>query len=284
MCDNFEKLKLLHSKFEIINISKNLWINIPKTFEFNTLENLKKFIKENPKLKYVVKPKYSRFASFISSNIIKNTISLDEIKIDLKRNSYILQEFINWENICSYSIFDNWNLVSHLSYKGILNYKNWSTTYFENFENQEILNFVKNFAKKYKFNWQLSFDYIKDFDWKIYLIECNPRTTSWIHLLKNNKDFKNTFSNFINWKKYDEFLLKWSVKKSFSLINLFFTFNIKKLKKWINSLLRDVVFDVKDIKPFFSQINLLIYYKKLSKEKKLSISEATSIDIEYDWD
>jgi glutathione synthase/RimK-type ligase-like ATP-grasp enzyme len=68
---------------------------------------LKKFIQENPKFRYVVKPKYSRFANFISSNAIKETISIEEIKIDLKNNSYVLQEFIGGENICSYSIFDN---------------------------------------------------------------------------------------------------------------------------------------------------------------------------------
>jgi hypothetical protein len=101
---------------------------------------------------YVIKPKYSRFGNFISSNVIPKSKSIDEIEIDLDNNSYILQEFIAGQNICSYSIFENGNLVSHLNYNCLLTYNNGSATFFESFENDDILNFVKIFAKKYNIN------------------------------------------------------------------------------------------------------------------------------------
>ena len=282
--DTFEKLKLFHSKIEIMKISENLWVLIPLTLEFNSLEKLKDYIEKNPDFRYVAKPKYSRFSSFISSNAMNDTIGLDDIKIDLSSNSYILQEYVPWQVVCSYSIFDKWKLVSHLNYKSILNYKNWASTYFESFENDSILNFVRNFAKKFDFDWQISFDFIITSDNKIYLIECNPRTTSWLHLLKNNAEFKETFLNYAKQKPYNEFILKWTIWKWLSFINLMYTFDLKKVKHWLKSLVSDVVFDTKDYKPFVWQIKLLKWYKKIAKEKNIALSEVTVFWLDYDWE
>lgn len=281
-CDDFEKLKSFHSKKEIMEISEWLWVHIPKTLEFHTKESLKKHIENNKDFKYVVKPKYSRFANFISSNAIKNSISIDDIKIDLENNSYILQEYISGTPICSYSLLNNWDLVSHMSYKALLTYNNGSTTYFETFINKNIENFVIQFAKKYLFHWQISFDFFQKDNGDIYLIECNPRTTSGIHLLKNIPTFQETLENFINKKSYIPFILKEKVRAWFIFVNFLYTFSLSKIWFWFSSLFTDIVFDKNDMQPFLYQTKLLKYYKKISKEKNITLSEVTSYDIEYD--
>jgi glutathione synthase/RimK-type ligase-like ATP-grasp enzyme len=68
------------------------------------LEELKNYIDSHRDFNYVVKPKYSRFANFISSNKITGSKSLDDIKIDLSNNSYIFQEYISGKSACSYSL------------------------------------------------------------------------------------------------------------------------------------------------------------------------------------
>lgn len=283
ICDDFEMLKLFHSKKEIMKISQWLWIQIPKTYEFTSKELLISYIETHPDFLYVIKPKYSRFGNFISSNVIPKSKSIDEIEIDLDNNSYILQEFIAGQNICSYSIFENGNLVSHLNYNCLLTYNNGSATFFESFENDDILNFVKIFAKKYNINWQISFDYIIQSDGKVCLIECNPRTTSWLHLLRNNDEFKNTFLTYLKWISYKPYVLKKKVRTWFFFINLLYTFSVKKFSYWIDSLTCDVVFDTKDISPFLRQLSLLKYYKNLSRKKNMTLTQVTSYDIEYDW-
>lgn len=170
-----------------------------------------------------------------------------------------------------------------MSYKALLTYNNGSATYFETFINKNIENFVINFAKKNNFHWQISFDFLQNDNWDIYLIECNPRTTSWIHLLKNIPDFKDTLENFITKKTYKSFILNKKIRTWFIFVNLLYTFKLSKIWFWFLSLFNDIVFDKNDIKPFLYQIKLLWYYKRISKEKNISLSEVTSYDIEYDW-
>lgn len=281
MSDDFEKLKKLHSKKEIMEMSQWLWIEIPKTFEFFSLEELKNYIELHPDFDYVVKPKYSRFANFISSNKIPGSKSLDDIKIDLSNNSYILQEYISGKSVCSYSIAKKWTFISHMNYECVLTYNGWSGTFLESFQNATIENFVQNFCEKYDFNWQISFDYMITSDGKAYLIECNPRPTSGIHLLKNDTEFQKRLETFSMEEKQELYSLRSGIKNGFSLINLIYTFQIKKFFTWIESLSHDVVFDLSDIKPFFKQPILLKYYQKLAREKHMSLSEVTSYDIEY---
>jgi predicted ATP-grasp superfamily ATP-dependent carboligase len=279
--DDFEKLKKLHSKKQIMEMSEGLWIEIPKTFEFFTLEELKNYIDSHRDFNYVVKPKYSRFANFISSNKITGSKSLDDIKIDLSNNSYIFQEYISGKSACSYSLAKKWTLISHMNYECVLTYKGWSGTFLESFQNETIENFVKVFCKKYKINWQIAFDYIISADGKVYLIECNPRPTSGIHLFKKDTEFQKRIQDFKTQEKQTLYSLRAGIKNGFSFINLIYTFQIKFFFTWIESLGYDVVFDLADIKPFFKQLILLRYYKKLAREKHMTISEVTSYDIEY---
>lgn len=282
ICDNFEKLKKLHSKKQIMEMSEWLGIDIPKTLEFFSLGELKKYITENPRFEYVVKPKYSRFANFISSNKIPGSKSLDEIKIDFTSNSYILQEYISGKSVCSYSLAKNGTLLSHMNYECVLTYNGWSGTFLESFQNDQIQNFVKNFCEKYAIDGQISFDYMITPEWKTYLIECNPRPTSGIHLLKNDIEFQKRILSFWTQEKQDLYSLHEGIRNGFSLINLLYTFQIKKFFTWISSLSYDVVFDTKDLSPFFKQPTLLLYYKHLASEKNMSLSQVTSYDIEYD--
>lgn len=282
MSDDFEKLKKLHSKKQIMELSEWLGIDIPKTFEFFSLEDLKNYITAHPHFDYVVKPKYSRFANFISSNQIPGSKSLDEIQIDLTSNSYILQEYISGKSVCSYSLAKKWTLWSHMNYECVLTYNGWSGTFLESFQNEKIQNFVKNFCEKYAINGQISFDYMITPEWKIYLIECNPRPTSGIHLLKNDIEFQKRILAFKTQEKQDLYTLRWEIRNGFSLINLLYTFQVKKFFTWIESISYDVVFDTKDISPFFKQPTLLLYYKHLASEKNMSLSQVTSYDIEYD--
>ena len=44
---------------------------------------------------------------------------------------------------------------------------------------------------------------------------------------------------------------------------------------------KDVIFSLKDIKPFFAQFYTLFYFYKLAKENQISILEATTHHIEW---
>lgn len=61
-----------------------------------------------------------------------------------------------------------------------------------------------------------SFDYMITSDGKAYLIECNPRPTSGIHLLKQTPNFKKDCETFSMEEKQELYSLRSGIKNGFS--------------------------------------------------------------------
>jgi hypothetical protein len=118
-------------------------------------------------------------------------------------------------------------------------------------------------VKKLNFTGNISFDFIEK-DKQYYIIECNPRITSGIHIICIN-DFTKLFFNGC------DTLLK---QKAQLLIPMLIT----KLKILFY---KDVVFDSHDLKPFFKQISCLRMFDSIAKKNKISLTKATVFDIEW---
>lgn len=282
--ESFEKLTRLHSKNSIMKMCEWLWINIPLTKTFTAQAELYRHIQDNSNFWYVVKPEYSRFASQISSNKFKSK-SINEIDIDLQSNSYVLQEYIEWENICSYSIFDQGNIVSSICYKWIISYKHWSQIYFESYYNDKINNFLHNFWKQHKIEWQISFDYKVNKEW-IYLLECNPRATSGVHLFKSDIKFQTALQDYLENRVSSHYIpANLHVQKTMVIPLILSGPRLNKLKEWTQwmNLFKDIIFDKKDLYPFFAQFWIFLHFLYLAWKKNKNIIQIMTEDIEFDW-
>lgn len=272
-CEDKEKLIELHNKWSFYNKIKNsnYDIKLPQSWYIETIDDIRKVIKENKK--YILKPIHSRFATKVKI--------IDKPLKQLEKNKYILQEFIEGEQFCSYSIIKNHNLSLYSDYKTIFSANGGATIAFQYAQNEKIKEFVQEFSKNENFEGQIAFDFIQNKN-GLYLIECNPRLTSGIQLF--DEDIS---AAFISNKQIKTFYPKKETKSVLFLAMLIYGLsNIHSFKDFISWFKTtffscDVIFDKNDIKPFLMQGFIIIMMIISGLKQNINLKEISTYDIEW---
>lgn len=267
--DDFDKIILLHNKYDFINLCKRIGLKTPKTQLINC--NTKVEIKE----KSVLKPVFSRFGTYVK--VINST---SDININDKKD-YVLQEFIKGTQYCTYSIVKNGEILLHVNYKTKHSLGMGTSIYYEDFPCDKLKDMVSKIVKSLNFSGQIAFDFIAS-DGEFYPIECNPRSTSGLTLIPYNTDI---IKAYMEGKpiEVNEFLTT-SMKTNMFLLGIFKGSFLKKDFKKDYKKSRDIVYDKKDKRPFFNQLPVVIYFFILSLIHRKSLTGITTFDIEYDGD
>lgn len=281
--EDFITLRELHSKYDIMSKCQWMGITIPKTVRFYSKKKLESYITSKNIKNYVIKPEFSRFASQVVSNKFwKKTIQ--DINIDLKYNSYICQEYIDGLDVSSYSIFNKWNLGSHVSYMSQNSYKNGASIVFKTYKNKSILDFLTQFWKTTWFHGQIAFDF-KVGDKEVILLECNPRATNGIHLFREDKTFKEILEKVLIQEHIKiPYILSQELERIHIIpliLYIFMSWKFSLLSKTYKLNL-DTVYDKNNRYIFWYQLYLFIFYMRMSFSSHRSITEAMTYDIEYD--
>lgn len=276
-CTTIDILRLLHNKFTFNQyLNDNNYIS-PKTIKVSTREELDKGLKHFNNQKIVLKKVFSRFASdvyILNSSDILPSITISE------KEPWIIQEFINGTQYCSYSVAQNGKLNAHTCYPTIYTAGLGANVYFQHVEVPSIQLFVERIVKELNFTGQIAFDFIKDDKGNYYPIECNPRSTSGLHLFDDTDDFSNLFFQSI------EELLKpngeWTYKLGIPMFLYGFS-NRFLSRNFLRDFLmaKDVIYSTKDKIPYFYQGKIFLHLlsRKIKSRKKLS--ELTTEDIEW---
>ncbi|MEM1244426.1 MAG: hypothetical protein AAGG80_06385, partial [Pseudomonadota bacterium] len=150
---------------------------------------------------------------------------------------------------------------AHVTYEPMYRIPGSASMYFKAINHDKVANFVKNFVKKFNFTGQISFDIIDNND-NIYLIECNPRASSGLHLLYQsnlaNAFQKKIFQLIVNEKPS---MLSYAMYLSALPRSL----KLSALKKWRKNFLqaREIIYDKTDksffIYQFFTLFELMLY-------------------------
>lgn len=272
-------LEELHSKYKFICLLDELNIDYPKTERISDINVLKNHLEY--KEHFVLKPEFSRFASLVLIND-KSPEKLDKIKIS-DDYPWVLQEFIKGNAFCSYSVAQDGELLAHGVYPSIYCAGQGATIHFKPVEVPEIESIVRKIVKYFNYTGQISFDFIRSDENNIYYpIECNPRATSGTHLFSNT--LTQAFFNNTNGKTlYPDLKNPRMVALAMIIYGIpsLRTVNDSKefIKQFYNS--KDVVFKLKDMKPFLAQFKSLKYYLKIAKKNNISLTQAIMYDIEW---
>jgi glutathione synthase/RimK-type ligase-like ATP-grasp enzyme len=256
----------LHNKYEFFECL-NEHIAIPKTHLLTTKEEI------DFNSKSILKPVYSRFGASVIREVTKQ--STKDITID---DSYpwVQQEYIKGQAVCNYAICEYGKVIAHVVYRPKYLLNQAAATYFEYIEDKRCDKFIEQFAKENNYHGQVAFDFIDDGE-KLYIIECNPRATSGLHLLSSSVTINDylsiTQNNTIN-------------KNSYSVgVSLFVFFGLKALKK---KEFKKLIYDYKKSKnvldniPWYAQFFSLYEMIKRVFIYKKPLTRASTFDIEYD--
>ena len=157
---------------------------------------------------------------------------------------------------------------------------------FKRIENAALFNWITQFVKSLNYTGQIAFDIIEGKDGSLWPIECNPRSTSGIHLFPDNQNIPSVFLSNSSINKNS------NIKRHpmLSLAMLIYIWpNLKSLRRlsaWIKCFLagKDVIFRWRDPLPFAMQLFAVINFFKISRKQNISLIEATTRDIEWNGD
>ncbi|MFB2537753.1 hypothetical protein [Acinetobacter sp. c3-l95] len=173
----------LHDKFGFFDLMpKDSAIQFPETRYINDKE---KIILDNTEQKSILKPVYSRFGRSVVRGVsIEKIQSLD---ISAKK-AWVQQQFITGDGLCNYAICEHGKILAHAIYRPRYLLNDAASTYFEPVQDARLDDFVAKFAQLHQFHGQVAFDFIDDGQ-QLWLLECNPRATSGLHLLRHQLAF-----------------------------------------------------------------------------------------------
>ncbi|MCR4941798.1 MAG: ATP-grasp domain-containing protein [Campylobacter sp.] len=263
-----EILLQLHNKFSFFNL-------LPECENIGIVKT--KLIKDKSEIDYskeksILKPVYSRFGQKIIRDVNPQTCKNLEISATI---AWVQQKFIQGENYCNFLIAQNGNLIAHSAYRPKWLINNAAASYFEPIYDKRIENFAQKFCKKLNFTGQAAFDFIDDGK-KLWVIECNPRSTSGLHLFSGRIELsKQGELSYLGQRKTQSLRVGYSLPLLFSLNAI----KNKKFKKLWHDFYNSQ--DVLNHLPFYAPI--LSFSELIIKAcyNKQSLSAASTADIEY---
>jgi predicted ATP-grasp superfamily ATP-dependent carboligase len=275
--DSIQKLKTLHNKWSFVIEAIEHELPIPETILVANQDDLLQAFAQWRGL--VLKPVYSRFAS--------RTLVLPPLKKALSSmmfdSPWIAQEHIKGHQYCTYSICHNGHITAHTAYRSEFTAGRGSTVVFQHVDHPATFNWAKTFVKGTQFTGQIAFDFMQTSDGRVIALECNPRTTSGVHLLAGNPEFVNSFFNEsmppITAEDHSSHMLSTAML----LYGLPASVRNGHIGGWFRTFFSsdDVIFDMKDPRPFFLQFRSIFHYLKFAKDNGISPLQASTYDIEW---
>ena len=176
ICSDIALLQKLHNKLAVLDIADDSDILAPQTILLK--DATRAHISDLSK--YVLKKEYCRFGNDVNLN--PSLVDLDKARLtENSHNRNLLQKKIKGEEICCYAILTKGQVTLCACYLPKYRLGNSASIYFESLHDRQIMKFLMLFAKEYNYSGQISFDFIRNSE-GLYLLECNPRATSGVHL------------------------------------------------------------------------------------------------------
>ena len=274
LCPDFEFISKLHSKMTILDLCVDMGIRIPTTHildkkNLNIVDTLEKV---------VVKKEFSRFGTGVLLNPTRETLNA---MISKNNGRFLLQEKVMGTEYCAYAIAYEGKVCAEAIYQPNHRAKISAGIYFKPIAKECITIFIRKFCEKYHYSGQISFDFILSEE-GVYLLECNPRATSGVHLL-SEVDFFKAFTGTISAVGKPSKRSK-MIALAMLCMGLPIAIFTKNSKRWkADYFSADDVIALKGDKSFlFFQWLSFTELILIALRKRVSIREASTADIEWD--
>jgi predicted ATP-grasp superfamily ATP-dependent carboligase len=175
LCPDFKLIAKLHSKFDILKLASDCGIAVPHSRWLNQSELLAHHAFENQ----IVKCEFCRFGTDVLVHPDKRSVKR---LANRTPGPYLLQEKITGKEFCTYGVAHQGKLQLHVCYEPVYRVAGSASIYFKQVSHPCITQFTRHFVEQYNYTGQIGFDWIDQGD-QTYLIECNPRATSGVHLV-----------------------------------------------------------------------------------------------------
>ena len=170
----YDRLMCLHSKYDFIEWAKGLGLKVPHT---ERLENASLLAPQS-----VYKPEFSRFGTKV---LIRPRTPPDPSN----HANMIVQAYVEGRDLSFYAIAHKGRITAFSAYESAWRTKGGASYYFSPLDDdlmRRILVIAERLAMRVRLSGQLACDLRLGDDGTLWLIECNPRATSGLHLLAHD--------------------------------------------------------------------------------------------------
>ena len=286
LIDVHEKLARLHSKIHFNEWVRELGFKVPSSERVISADEMKMAIQRMPGSQVVLKPEFSRFAS--KTLVIAKTEALARVKEIADGKAWVVQECLIGPEYCSYSVAMNGRLVAHVTYDHKFTAGKGAGICFEAIDHPAIEGWVKKFVQDTQYTGQISFDFIENEKGEVQPLECNPRATSGLHLITQEKRF---LESLLNPTESDSTIHppkeeSGQLRLAMLMYGLPSIRSFKNAISWLKIFItaREVVFSFRDPMPYFDQFITFYRLIKEARKKKITPLEASTQDIEWNGD
>jgi carbamoylphosphate synthase large subunit len=241
-------LALLDDKFRFIDYCEKLDLLVPKTIQISTDEELHAAM-ETIGSEIVLKPVFSRFASNVYLRPSAEEIATIKPSIE---NPWVAQELIEGDVISSYGICQDGVVKVHADYNNefVTGAKSsqglGASSSFQPRESQQTREFANKLFESIRYTGQYGLDFILGPKGAA-CIECNPRSTSGVHLFEKQQSFSKILAGLNTTEEPNPS----GASNHLQLLRSMLSGETKLANpRLIKALLcRDVIFDFRDTKP-----------------------------------
>jgi len=277
MTTDFATMHRLHHKYQFTEMAADWPITAPETWLLETSESVMKLSTMADEL--VFKPVYSRFASRTMIRPLPEELLLIQPSA---KQPWVAQRFVAGREHCSYSLLVKGEVTAHACYHPRYRVGRGSGIYFEPTNPPSVQTFLDRFGAETGYTGQVAFDFIEAHNGQFYVLECNPRATSGIHLFD---DQPLELVEALLGERKDGVLLPSASPRMVALAMLLFVaprYGLH-LKFWRDfKCARDVITRPGDRRPLPAQIPSLLEIFGRALARRRGLLAAATADIEWD--
>ena len=173
---HFNRLAKVHNKADFAELAMGLGADPPPTTRILSREDLSRL--PQPSEQSVLKPAWSRFGSRVL--IRPSRPVLDALRPTVA-DPWVAQAYLPGEEISAYAVAVDGRLAAFQSYKPTYRVGQGAGVAFAPSDDPVARQFVDGLVARLNWTGQISFDFRRDAQGALHVIECNPRTTSGVH-------------------------------------------------------------------------------------------------------
>jgi predicted ATP-grasp superfamily ATP-dependent carboligase len=181
-CPPFETLARLHDKSRCLELAASLGIATPRTRTVTSQDELREAIAEEAR--YLARPVFSRGASHVLTNVgpLAGVYSIERCD-PTPDQPWLVQEHIDGEDICSFSVAREGRVAAHCTYIHPIELEHGTGIVSESIDGPDALAIAARIVEAVGYHGQIGFDFRRTDDRRLVLIECNPRATPGVYMM-----------------------------------------------------------------------------------------------------
>jgi len=188
---DFESLIGLHDKWRFNQRARMLGLSAPNTELLTRRGDLLRVFHFGDGREKVFKPAYSRFAAH---TVVRPQSLHDLIGIEPSpRRPWVAQEYLAGKPFATITIAHRGRITAHATYATDFSHDLGPTDVYCRAEQPDVFDWVRTFVTSTQYTGQIGLDFIENEAGGVSAIECNPRLTGGMYLLKDDPQFAEAY-------------------------------------------------------------------------------------------